>query len=174
MSMTNPIGFELADGLELAGVGIDELWWRYAANGGQADAALLADRVTGTARSDGVEHDLIAQTLNECFLDRGTSTFPVGYALRRGGSSRFTVVRGHGARRGASSGNDDVRRRALEARSRSALAARQAAALQASAARLMQNSGQWDYAQRARERAINAQNRAIAPIGTLPPRAASN
>jgi len=80
--MNDPIGFTLADGMELAGANLDELWWRYLAIGGDADQQLLAKLVSGAAPCDLRDHSIIAQALNECFVDLGLNTFPVGY--RRG------------------------------------------------------------------------------------------
>lgn len=72
--------FSLSDGMELSGVSIDEVWGAYAVLGGGADPAQLTFEIRGDAPVDDREHDLIAQALNECFLEHGVTTFPVGYA----------------------------------------------------------------------------------------------
>jgi hypothetical protein len=77
--MNDLIRFTLADGMELAGGNLDELWWRYIAIGGDAEPALLAARISGAAPCEVREHATIAQALNEYFVDRGLNTFPVGY-----------------------------------------------------------------------------------------------
>lgn len=81
--------FGLRDGMDLAGIEPGELWWHYSAIGGAGSEAWLAGAVHGTAPCPDDEHDLIAQALNEAFLDRGVSTFPVGYA--RADSQRSTA-----------------------------------------------------------------------------------
>ncbi|GAB2476148.1 hypothetical protein [Jatrophihabitans fulvus] len=150
--MTDPTGFTLADGLALSGQDADEVWWRYAANGGTASFPVFVDRIEGAA-CDRVEHDLIAQTLNECFLDAGLPGFPVRYSGRPAPLPPAASANARAAR-GAQ------RRLAVEARLRSAAAARQAALLHATAARLMQTSGQLTYAHRAQQRAAVARRRA--------------
>lgn len=81
-------GFSLSDGMDLSGVSIDEVWSAYAVLGGGADPAKLALEIRGDSLVDDREHDLIAQALNECFLERGVTTFPVGYAAAAGEQSR--------------------------------------------------------------------------------------
>lgn len=70
----------LAEGAALARISISELWERYFAIGGTADAAELSARIDDDAVSDH-EHNLIAQALNEVFLDRGED-HPVAYRPR--------------------------------------------------------------------------------------------
>ena len=72
-------GFDLAQGLALAGIRAADLWWRYAAYGGRASVGELVDRIAGQSAIDATEHDLIAQVLNEEFDDLGLPQFPVGY-----------------------------------------------------------------------------------------------
>lgn len=73
-------GLTLADGFDLLGADVEEVWWGYAVLGGRADPALLARRMVGEAPVEPHEHILIAQALNECFADHGMPSFPVGYA----------------------------------------------------------------------------------------------
>lgn len=72
-------GFSLSIGLDLAGASIDEVWRVYAELGGTSEPERLAREIGDESRLDDREHDLIAQALNECFLERGITTFPVGY-----------------------------------------------------------------------------------------------
>ena len=72
-------GFGLADGFALAGGDLAELWWRYVAVGGRADRNELHRRMHAEVTVDGREHNLIAQALNELFMDRQIPTFPVAY-----------------------------------------------------------------------------------------------
>lgn len=72
-------GFSLSDGLDLVGVSVDEVWRVYAELGGTCGPEQLAGAMSSEAMLGEREHDLIAQALNECFLERGISTFPVGY-----------------------------------------------------------------------------------------------
>jgi hypothetical protein len=157
--MNDPVKFALADGLDLAGIDVDELWWRYTANGGRAGTELLAARVAGTAPCDPDEHDLIAQTLNECFIDKGLGTFPVRYARRREALPALAADQRRQTRLDSVRAKGAARARALDARRRSALAARQAAALQETAAHLFQAGGRLDYARHASERAASARTR---------------
>jgi hypothetical protein len=150
--MDDSTRFDLADGMELAGIGVREVWWRYTAFGGQADPQLLGDRISGGAKCSNGEHDLIAQALNEIFFDHGMDTFPVGYkepfrALPESPlpSSSAAEDRQHKASP-----------RAAEARRRSAAAAHQAAELHLTAARLMRDSGQLRLDSRAHVRAFTA------------------
>lgn len=155
----DPIKFDLRLGMELAGLDLEDIWWRYTALGGLADVALLADRISGIAECDTREQNLVAQVLNEVFLDQGMDTFPVAYvqperptAVRPRTADGFACVQ---ATLPASPAQ-----RARAARHRGAAIAVQAAALHLTAARLMKASGQLQYARQARQRAVTARNRA--------------
>lgn len=154
--MTDPTRFALRDGMELAAVDLEELWWRYAALGGSGDRSWLALCVRDGSLCDEYEHDLIAQALNEAFIDAGLDTFPVGY--RHGPSPSILPPRG----KGAVPGPLEARREAAMARLHSAAAARRAAALHATAARLMQATGQLQFARHAELRARAARRRGAA------------
>lgn len=147
----------MGDGMELAGVDLEELWWRYVALGGLGDRSWLALCVLDSSLCDESEHDLIAQALNEAFLDAGQDTFPVGY--RHDPSPSIVPARRKRAVPGPSL---EARRLAAMARLQSATAARRAAALHATAARLMQASGQLQFACRAEARAHAARRRGSA------------
>lgn len=73
-------GFSLSDGFQLSGGDLAELWWRYAAVGGRGDLATLGRRVREQEPVDEREHNLIAQALNELFVDLRAPSFPVAYA----------------------------------------------------------------------------------------------
>ena len=76
----NSTGFGLSDGFQLSGGDLAEVWWRYAAVGGRGDLAALGRRVLEQEPVDDQEHDLIAQAINELFVDLGAPSFPVAYA----------------------------------------------------------------------------------------------
>jgi hypothetical protein len=159
--MPDSTRFSLRDGMDLAGVDIDALWWRYAGLGGSGDLASLASWATGDVACDGHEHDLIAQALNEIFMDRGQDTFPVGYA--RPASSPVAATAGWPVHNLLARGSRslEARRYAASARLRSAAASRRAAVLHATAAQLMHTSGQLQFARHAEERGQDAWQRGI-------------
>jgi hypothetical protein len=55
-----------------------ELWLRYVAVSGSAGPLELEAYVLGLLTADAYEHDVIAQSINEWFLERGQD-HPVGY-----------------------------------------------------------------------------------------------
>ena len=164
--MGETVRFSLSDGMDLAGVGLEELWGRYLGLGGTADPASMARSVRLGHHGEQHEHNLIAQALNELFLDRQHATFPVAYA----GASLFdgTPAEPGMSVPAVSPAQPDARHQARLARLRSSLAAQQSARLHAMAAELMQTSGQLQFARHARNRARAAQQRAIASGGTDP------
>lgn len=157
--MSDTTGFTLGIGMDLAGVELQELWWRYAALGGAVGPEALALCIVETDCCDRRQHDLIAQALNEAFLDRGYDTFPVAYA---DGVAPVPVV---GPQVPTSMARSlDARRHATLARLRSAAAARHSAQLHATAAQLMQASGQLQFARLAATRAQAARQRAARTV----------
>lgn len=80
--MIDRAGLTLSEGMELAGLDVLQLWGRYVAVGGAADAAALDDLVRGRIPCSPHEHDLIAQAINESFLDLGSDSFPVAYSRK--------------------------------------------------------------------------------------------
>ena len=76
-------GFSLAEGMDLSGVALSELWWRYVTLGGHAEPRLLRQEVYGELEVGNREHDMIAQALNEYFIDQSIDSFPVAYSSRR-------------------------------------------------------------------------------------------
>jgi hypothetical protein len=71
-------GFTLADGWDLAGLTLAELWLAYVAIGGSASQAQVAAYARGLRCPDSYEHNLIAQAINEHFIDQGED-HPVSY-----------------------------------------------------------------------------------------------
>jgi hypothetical protein len=149
--------FTLRDGMDLAGIGLEQLWLRYVAIGGSGDLACLALSVLEIDPPDEHEHNLIAQALNEAFIDEGQGTFPVGYSGPVASSRPPTAFRAGGSPARARS--LELRRQAALAGLRSAAAAQQAAELHATAAKLMQASGNLRFACRADARAQAARRR---------------
>ena len=75
--MTDP-GLTLADGMQKAGLTYPELWERYIAIGGAGAVDDLRDHVENSSCSDDHEHNVIAQALNDVFVERGQN-HPVAY-----------------------------------------------------------------------------------------------
>ena len=73
-------GFSLAEGADLARVHPDELWLGYLALGGAATLDEFRREIGARGELPRREHNLIAQALNEWFLDHSIDTFPVAYA----------------------------------------------------------------------------------------------
>jgi hypothetical protein len=71
-------GFTLSEGMDLAGLDYPSLWIRYVALGGNGTAEDLRRHVTGDSCQDDAEHNVIAQAINEAFMDRGEN-HPVAY-----------------------------------------------------------------------------------------------
>jgi hypothetical protein len=64
-------GLDLSDGWDLSGLSLAELWLGYVALGGTASQAQLAAYARGLGCPDSYQHNLIAQAINEHFIDRG-------------------------------------------------------------------------------------------------------
>jgi hypothetical protein len=62
---------QLEAGLIRSGLTYQELWWRQVAVGGNASPLELEAYLLGLLELDPHQHDLIAQALNEHFLDLG-------------------------------------------------------------------------------------------------------
>lgn len=135
----DPTRFDLRLGLELCGGGLTDLWWRYASFGGVADVELLGELIAGTVDCGAHEYNLIAQALNEMFLDHGIGTFPVGYSDELGLTTAggFPAVDPNGDRTSVL-----VRFDARRASRRSRAIAREAAYLRDVALRLVDSSRQ--------------------------------
>ena len=68
----------LRDGLDLSGMSVNELWLRQVAVGGTAGSLETEAYVFGLLAADPHQHDVLAQALNEHFLELGQA-HPVGY-----------------------------------------------------------------------------------------------
>ena len=75
--MTTP-KFTLAEGMRVAGIGYNELWNRYFALSGSDDLTHLQAHVESDLCPDTADHKIIAQALNDFFLERG-GDHPVAY-----------------------------------------------------------------------------------------------
>jgi hypothetical protein len=69
----------LESGFVESGLSYRELWWRQLCVGGDASSLELEAYLLGLLRLTPYQHDLIAQALNEYFLDLGQD-HPVAYA----------------------------------------------------------------------------------------------
>jgi hypothetical protein len=70
--------FSLSDGWDLSGLTLRELWLRYLAVGGTAGQTLVEAYARGQVPLDSHQHNMIAQAINEHFIDQGED-HPVGY-----------------------------------------------------------------------------------------------
>lgn len=77
---TRPAGPQLSleDGLDLSGMSVNELWLRQVSVGGTAGSLETEAYVLGLLSADRYQHDVLAQALNEHFLELGQDQ-PVGY-----------------------------------------------------------------------------------------------
>ena len=71
----------LQEGMSRSGMPYEELWLRQVALGGSAGRLEVEAYVLGLLVADPYQHDLLAQALNECFLERGED-HPVRYSDR--------------------------------------------------------------------------------------------
>lgn len=75
---TPPGGLGLAEGMTRSLLSFHELWLRQVSVGGTAGVLEVEAYVLGILLADRHSHDVIAQALNEHFLDSG-ELFPVEY-----------------------------------------------------------------------------------------------
>jgi hypothetical protein len=68
----------LFDGLQLSGMTPGELWLSYYSVGGNASELEVEAYALGLLRPDAYQHNLIAQAINETFVDNGQD-HPVSY-----------------------------------------------------------------------------------------------
>jgi hypothetical protein len=71
-------GMSLQDGMRLSGMSYQELWLRHIAVSGTTGELELEAYVLGLLVPDDFQHNLIAQALNEYFIEQGQD-HPVGY-----------------------------------------------------------------------------------------------
>jgi hypothetical protein len=69
---------DVFEGLRRSQLSLQDLWIRYLAIGGSASELELEAYLLGLLKMDTYEHNVIAQALNEYFLDQGED-HPVGY-----------------------------------------------------------------------------------------------
>jgi hypothetical protein len=68
----------LEDGLSLSGMSMNELWIRQVSVGGTAGSLETEAYILGLLTPDPHQYDVLAQALNEHFVERGQD-HPVGY-----------------------------------------------------------------------------------------------
>ncbi len=68
----------LAEGVTRSGMGFEELWLRQLSLGGGAGRLEVEAYVLGLLVLDAFQHDILAQAVNEHFLERD-GDHPVGY-----------------------------------------------------------------------------------------------
>ncbi len=71
-------GLSLEDGMALSGMDYEELWVRQVGVGGEIGSLEIEAYVLGVLTPDAYRHNLIAQAMNEHFLDLGED-HPVAY-----------------------------------------------------------------------------------------------
>lgn len=71
-------GFSLADGWDLSGLTLTDLWLRCLALGSTASQAQIAAYTSGLTPPSSHQHNIIAQAINEYFIERGED-HPVRY-----------------------------------------------------------------------------------------------
>ncbi len=76
--MTPGPGMSLQEGMRLSGMTYPELWLRHIAVSGTTGELEIEAYVLGLLVADDYQHNLIAQAINEYFIDRG-GNHPVGY-----------------------------------------------------------------------------------------------
>ena len=76
--MTTASATALQDGLDLAAWSNTDLWRAALGVGGAFSAGVVADLTSGARSPTGIEHDILAATLNDHFLDVGRD-HPVPY-----------------------------------------------------------------------------------------------
>jgi hypothetical protein len=76
--VTGGANLSLADGLRQLGLSETELWNRYLALGGNNTLDQLREHVHSSNCPDPHDHNVIAQALNDAYLDRGHD-HPVAY-----------------------------------------------------------------------------------------------
>jgi hypothetical protein len=72
------LGLTLEQGLSLSGMSFEELWLDQLAVGGDAGRLEVEAYVRGLLVADPLQHDVIAQALNESLLEQGLDHL-VGY-----------------------------------------------------------------------------------------------
>jgi hypothetical protein len=68
----------LEGGMDLSGMSYSELWMRQVSVGGDLDRLEVEAYVLGVLRPDSYRHNVLAQAINEHFIDHGED-HPVAY-----------------------------------------------------------------------------------------------
>ena len=71
-------GLSLRDGMDLSGMSVQQLWLRYIGLGGCETPTDIQHQLLGTVAIGDHEHNLLAQAINEHFIERGQD-HPVHY-----------------------------------------------------------------------------------------------
>lgn len=71
-------GLSLADGFDLSGMTLPELWLRYIGVGGSESANTIQEHVSGDVHLSSRQHNVLAQAINEYFIER-QQNHPVAY-----------------------------------------------------------------------------------------------
>jgi hypothetical protein len=71
-------GFSLEGGMNLSGMSYSQLWMRQVSVGGDLDRLEVEAYVLGVLRPDSYRHNVLAQAINEHFIDQG-GDHPVAY-----------------------------------------------------------------------------------------------
>jgi hypothetical protein len=74
-----PAALSLYEGMRRAGMSFEDVWLAQLGVGGDADAMTVEAYILGLLIPDYHQHNLIAQAINEYFIDRGDN-HPVAYA----------------------------------------------------------------------------------------------
>ena len=72
--MTDTPGISLEAGMELSGMDYHQLWLRQISVGGDIGSLEMEAYVLGVLQPDNYRHNLLAQAINEHFLDLGGTT----------------------------------------------------------------------------------------------------
>lgn len=79
MNASGPSELSLTDGLVESGMDYQELWLRQLEVGGDAGRLEVEAYLLGLLTADPHQHDLLAQAINEHFIERG-GDHPVAYS----------------------------------------------------------------------------------------------
>lgn len=71
-------GLSLYDGMQLSGMDFHQLWLRHITVGGTRNELEVEAYTRGLLAPDPLEHNILAQAINEHFLERGQD-HPVAY-----------------------------------------------------------------------------------------------
>lgn len=78
MTHTEPNSLSLYEGVQVSRMTPSDLWVQYYALGGDAGECEVEAYALGLLSADTYQHNVIAQAINEVFIDRGAN-HPVAY-----------------------------------------------------------------------------------------------